>query len=286
MSTNLPKIYLDAGHGGYDPGAVGYVTESKVNIKVVNFMYSYLTSNYECSVYKDITANDSLRTICNRANKWGADLFISIHFNAGKGDGFEALVYGPNNKDLGELFCKYAKSVGQNLRGVKYRPELGVLRMTDMQAVLCEVAFVDNWKDIKDWKSDTQLKKMAEALARAAAERLNLKKKTVKQVSTPQKTTFIKSVQTALGMKATGTATTTLLEKTVTVSATTNTKHKVVKPIQVYLNYLGYNCGTADGVAGPKFDAAVKKYQKAKGCVVDGEITAKGKTWKKLLGLA
>ena len=54
----------------------------------------------------------------------------------------------------------------------------------------------------------------------------------------------------------------------------------------MYLNHLGYNCGEADGVAGDKFTVAVKKYQKANGCVADGEITAKEKTWQKLLGLA
>ena len=99
------------------------------------------------------------------------------------------------------------------------------------------------------------------------------------------KKTFIKSVQTALGAKVDGVAGPETLSKTITVSETKNSRHKVVKAIQTYLNALGYNCGAVDGSAGPKFTAAVKKYQKAKGCVVDGEITARGKTWKKLLGL-
>ena len=75
------------------------------------------------------------------------------------------------------------------------------------------------------------------------------------------------------------------LSKTITVSKSKNRKHAVVKPIQKYLNKIGYNCGIADGIAGAKFDAAVKAYQKANGCVADGEITARNKTWKKLLGL-
>ena len=60
----------------------------------------------------------------------------------------------------------------------------------------------------------------------------------------------------------------------------------MVKAVQKYLNALGYNCGTVDGIAGAMFDAAIKKYQKDNGCVSDGEITAKNTTWKKLLGLA
>ena len=96
---------------------------------------------------------------------------------------------------------------------------------------------------------------------------------------------FIKDVQKAIGASIDGIAGPETLSKTVTVSKSKNKKHAVVRPIQNYLNALGYNCGVADGEAGPKFDAAVKAYQKANGCVADGEITARNKTWKKLLGL-
>ena len=97
---------------------------------------------------------------------------------------------------------------------------------------------------------------------------------------------FIKDVQKAIGASIDGIAGPETLSKTVTVSKKKNKKHAVIRPIQNYLNALGYNCGVADGEAGPKFDAAVKAYQKANGCVADGEITARNKTWKKLLGLA
>lgn len=100
------------------------------------------------------------------------------------------------------------------------------------------------------------------------------------------KVTFIKAVQKACGAKVDGIAGSETLSKTVTVSYYKNDTHAVVKPIQTYLNTLGYNCGTADGEFGSKTKAAVIKYQKANGCVADGEITAKCKTWKKLLGMA
>lgn len=174
--ANLKRLYWDAGHGGSDPGAVKYVTESKVNTKVVNYACEYLKENYQCEVYKDTTA-DSINTICNRANKWDADLFVSVHFNAGGGDGFEALVYSSSRKALGQCFEKYVKAIGQNSRGVKYRPDLGVLRLTNMPAVLNECAFVDNKKDIKDWDENAELKKMGIALAKAAADWLDLPKK-------------------------------------------------------------------------------------------------------------
>ena len=95
---------------------------------------------------------------------------------------------------------------------------------------------------------------------------------------------FIKDVQSAIGAKVDGIAGKETLSKTVTVSKTKNRKHAVVKPLQKYLNKLGYNCGKVDGIAGTKFDTAVKSYQKANGCVSDG-IVGKN-TWKKLFGLS
>ena len=103
--------------------------------------------------------------------------------------------------------------------------------------------------------------------------------------TTYSKTQFIKDVQSAIGAKVDGIAGKETLSKTVTVSKSKNNKHAVVKAIQKYLNANGYNCGTVDGVAGSKFDTAVKAFQKANGCVADGEITAQKMTWKKLLGL-
>lgn len=100
------------------------------------------------------------------------------------------------------------------------------------------------------------------------------------------RTSFIKDIQKAIGAKADGIAGKETLSKTVTVSRYKNRKHAVVKPVQKYLNTLGFDCGKADGIAGPKFHNAVVAYQKANGCIADGELTAKARTWKKILGLA
>lgn len=94
---------------------------------------------------------------------------------------------------------------------------------------------------------------------------------------------FIKEVQAATGANVDGIAGKETLSKTVTVSATINRRHAVVKPLQKRLNALGFNCGIVDGIAGAKFTAAVIAYQKAKNCITDGEITAMHKTWQHLL---
>ena len=173
------KIYIDPGHSDKDPGAVGYEVERDLNEKVSKYMNEHLLANYVCETKVDPISNNSLQTVADAANEWGADLLVSNHFNAGGGDGFEALVYSEKRKDLGLVFEKHVKAAGQNSRGVKYRPGLAVLRLSNMPAVLNEGAFVDNKKDIQDWNEDHELKKLGIAYAEAAAEWLDLPKKEV-----------------------------------------------------------------------------------------------------------
>ena len=94
---------------------------------------------------------------------------------------------------------------------------------------------------------------------------------------------YIKDIQSALGVTADGIVGPKTIAATITISKTKNNRHAVVKPLQKYLNYLGYNCGNADGIAGVKFDSAIKHFQKDHGCISDGELTAQKTTWKKLL---
>lgn len=188
------KIYINPGHSNVDPGAVGYETERKLNVKVSEYMNDYLLANYECETKMTDYNNNSLRAVSSEANEWKADLFVSNHFNAGGGDGYEALVVSEARKPIGQIFEKHVKAIGQNSRGVKIRPELHVLKATNMPAVLNEGAFVDNKKDIEDWNDNSELKKMGQAYAKAAAEYLNLPKKKASSGSgsaskTPEKTT-------------------------------------------------------------------------------------------------
>lgn len=75
--------------------------------------------------------------------------------------------------------------------------------------------------------------------------------------------------------------------KTVTLSATKNSKHSLVMPVQKRLKALGYYKGIPDRDFGPLTTEAVNKYQKDilkyKKC--DGELTKKGRMWRTLLQL-
>ena len=105
--------------------------------------------------------------------------------------------------------------------------------------------------------------------------------------STYSKEVFIRDVQKAFGITVDGLAGPETINSTITLSAVLNRKHEVIRAVQRRLAALGYtSVGKIDGIAGVKFTQAVKEFQKKNGCIVDGEITARGKTWKKLLGLA
>ena len=171
------KVYINPGHSATDPGAVGYETERSLNVKESQLQRDHLLANYICEVRMNPGTMGNLAAIAADANNWGADLFVSNHFNAGGGDGYEALVYGEDRVSLGKIFEKHVLAAGQNSRGVKLRPDLAVLRQTEMPAVLNEGAFVDNQKDIQDWNEDAQLQKLGIAYAEAAAEFLGLAKK-------------------------------------------------------------------------------------------------------------
>lgn len=113
----------------------------------------------------------------------------------------------------------------------------------------------------------------------------------VNKVTGYEKTQFIMDVQAATGSKVDGIAGNETIGNTVTVSRTKNKYHAVVTPLERRLKILGYYTGSIEADEGktPCFgkgmETAVLAYQKDHGCVTDGEITARNRTWKSLLGM-
>lgn len=290
-------VFINAGHGGYDPGAVAYgMKEKDINLVVAQECERVLKQhglNVVMSRAKDET--EELYEITREANASKADIAISMHVNAGRGDGFEAFYWSTSaeGKKLASLCEKYVKALGQNSRGLKIGDHLYVIRYTDMPMVLCECAFIDNDTDNDIIDTVAEQKAFGVAYAKAILEYFGIAYKapaaSKPAESTPgyNQTQFVKDVQTAIGAAVDGIAGPETLSKTVTLSAEINYRHAAVKPVQKRLAALGYSeVGTADGIAGPKFTSAVAHYQMDNGCYADGEITARNMTWKKLLKLA
>ena len=100
--------------------------------------------------------------------------------------------------------------------------------------------------------------------------------------------TFVRDLQSAIGANVDGIAGPETLSKTPTISTSTGWNHKAVKPLQVYLKSLGYDLGKCgvDGKFGKDMKACIKKYQRDNSLsIVDGIVTTKKYTWKKLLKL-
>lgn len=147
----MAKVFLSAGHGGSDPGAVANgLFEKTINLNTLLACKTELERhgvNVVCSRTKD--ENDPVTQEVKEANASGADIAVSFHINAGGGDGFEAYYYesSAKGKKLAGLCEKYAKSLGQNSRGLKSGDHLHFVKKTTMTSVLVESFFIDNTKD-------------------------------------------------------------------------------------------------------------------------------------------
>ena len=80
----------------------------------------------------------------SNANSWGADVFVSVHSNAGGGHGIETLYVSGGGQTLaGHVQDGLLSKVPYQDRGLKYRDNLHVLNSTNMKACLTEVLFHD-----------------------------------------------------------------------------------------------------------------------------------------------
>ena len=225
-----------------------FVDDDSVTISVPDTYIAWSVGGSRYSNYQS-TGGASLYKICTNANSINIELCDT----------------NKNGKyDVSEKTLANAIELTRMLMAKYNIPISNVIRHFDVTGKSCPAYYIDNnvWNQVKNKINGTT---------------------TTQQYT---HTDFVKEAQAAIGAKVDGIVGSETLSKTVTVSKTKNNKHAVVKPIQKYLNSIGYDCGIADGVAGTKFDTAVKAFQKVNGCVSDGEVTAKGSTWKKLLKLA
>lgn len=173
----MAKVFLSAGHGGSDPGAVANgLKEKDINLQIMLACHAELVRHgltVVCSRVKD--ENDPVAQEVAEANASGADVAVSFHTNAGGGDGSESFYYSGSSKGkkLAELCEKHTKALGQNSRGVKTN-NLMFTRATKMTAVLCECAFIDTKKDIEIVDTLAEQKAFGAAYAKAILEYLGI----------------------------------------------------------------------------------------------------------------
>lgn len=145
-------ICIDCGHGGKDPGAVGTKEQEKnITLKCGLRVKQILEANgLKVMTTRGIDEYITLADRCNKANKAGADLFISIHTNAADNkaaQGVETFVADKKYHTACDLAGHIQKSIldgtGRKDRGIK-EAGFAVLCGTNMPAVLTEIGFISS----------------------------------------------------------------------------------------------------------------------------------------------
>ena len=150
------KIAVRGGHCPKVTGASALLNELTEDRKVKDAVIKYLKQlGHEVL---DVTPPDSTSTTSsdlaygvNKANSWGAELFVSIHFNKAYNSyngaiGSEVCVYSTN--DIAQRVVNALGSLGFKNRGQKVRKELYELKNTSMNAMIVETCFVEATEDV------------------------------------------------------------------------------------------------------------------------------------------
>ena len=202
------KIMIDPGHAGSNTGAVSIIPEGKQNWTISNAIVRAL-KDYPITAVLSRTQNESpsLQERALRAKQQNCDALISVHFNAGGGDGCEVWrqdfvkdTTAIQSKLISINLEKVMVAAGQQTRGIKIkynkantRDYYGILyesQKVGIPAVLFEIAFVDS-ADAYDFDTDVELAKWGKVIAQGIANTYNLKK-IVPVVSTPITNTLLK----------------------------------------------------------------------------------------------
>ena len=172
----MATVFLDAGHGGVNPGATFEGRrESDDALELTLAIGNILEENgidVEYSRVNDIYESPTQKA--REANESGADYFVSIHRNSSvkpeQYSGIETLVYarGLRSEELANNINRELEQVGFINLGISERPNLAVLRRTKMPAVLVEVGFINTARDNE--LLDTRFYEVANAIAEGIIE--------------------------------------------------------------------------------------------------------------------
>lgn len=174
------SITVDAGHGGTDPGAVYNGRQEKDdNLRLALAVGEILQDNGIDVLYTRTTDTFiPLAERANIANNAGSDFFVSMHRNSFPTDnevsGVETLVY-----DKSGIKYQMAQNVDRELANIGFknlgevaRPNLAVLRRTEMPAILVEAGFINS--DIDNELFDDNFNAIAQAIATGIMETIGV----------------------------------------------------------------------------------------------------------------
>ncbi|CUO74690.1 N-acetylmuramoyl-L-alanine amidase [Clostridium disporicum] len=300
----IKKIAVRGGHTEKATGASALIDELTEDRKVKDAVIKYLRKlGYEVldvtpSVNYTSNASTDLAYGVNKANEWGADLFVSIHFNKAYDSyngalGSEVCVY--SNYDIAQRVVNSLESLGFKNRGQKIRTGLYELRNTNMKAMIVETCFVEATEDVALYRRlghDKVGQAIAEAIVndKVSESDTPVKKEEVsKPVQAPVSNTddWVARLQAECNkqgfsnQKVDGIPGANTLKGCPTLKK--GASGNITKLLQEKLVKLGYNTNGVDGIFGSGTYTAVREFQKTRGLSADGIVGQN--TWRKLLNL-
>lgn len=151
----MPKIIIDAGHGGYDNGAqYNGRREKDDNLSLALAVGEILMENgVEVGFTRVEDMYQSPIDKAGSANRQDGDYLVSLHRNSSPMpntySGVQSLIY-----DEEGVMAQMAANINRELSGVGYpnlgielRKNLAILRRSDMPSVLVEVGFINTDAD-------------------------------------------------------------------------------------------------------------------------------------------
>ena len=195
-TVNIPKILsnsskkivvIDPGHGGKESGAIyGGINEKDLNLDVALRLNTLLKKRgIKTFMTRTTDKTLTLKVRSDLANSVNASLLISVHHNALPNDrlysGTETLFHPLSNsrgKVNGKLLAQITQRelvsrLGTTDRGVISRPELSVLRHSEMPSIIAEIGYMTNTKERNKLKNSIFKQKAAQALYSGVIKALN-----------------------------------------------------------------------------------------------------------------
>lgn len=165
------KAVVDIGHLQESSGAVG---NGFREVDLNNSIAKYAVAALERSNIEVLVTQGTLAARCNAEKSFKANCFVSIHNNAGGGDGTEVLYCSNNGKKLAQCLLDTVLEANlNNSRGLKYRNDLYVLKNTASPAALIECAFMDT-VDIQAVDEEHERKAFGEMIAKGICKYLGI----------------------------------------------------------------------------------------------------------------
>ncbi|MEK4630307.1 N-acetylmuramoyl-L-alanine amidase [Solibacillus sp. FSL R7-0682] len=201
-------ISISPGHYGPKTGAYGFIDEVTEAIKVAKRVTSILraagiTTNYiEDNVSEK--QSDNIRWLIAQHNKSNRQIDVSIHFNStagthSRGIGTETLIHNGKNIDTATAITDaISRGSGLKNRGVKIRPDLGLLKGTNKPCYLIEVCFVNDSVDVAIYRRDFEKICYANAEQLAKTVGKTLKPSTTSSVEDKQRQRAIALIKNAV----------------------------------------------------------------------------------------